>query len=211
MESGPAGTHVRAGTCRAKHKPAEGYCAGRASFQPPAHRVLEAEASRGNELLARVAGEHRLRRDSTRATGPKAGTAREARRGGAPAHAAPRLRVDGGMRLVRMLDAAGLGEYLPAFVTAAAFPTPGGRPPPPPGACDATAPPQPGHERPTSPWFFLAAALPGSLESPPVERVLLLRDEMANLAWRSRRTSATTLARSSIASTIAPWSTRRRR
>ena len=34
-----------------------------------------------------------------------------------------------------------------------------------------------------SPWFLLAPALPDSLESPPVESVLLARDEMANLAW----------------------------
>jgi hypothetical protein len=41
----------------------------------------------------------------------------------------------------------------------------------------------PGGERVTSPWFFLAPALAASLESPPVETVLFLRDEMANLAW----------------------------
>ncbi|WAZ19008.1 hypothetical protein STRCI_000025 [Streptomyces cinnabarinus] len=35
----------------------------------------------------------------------------------------------------------------------------------------------------TDPWFFLAPVLPQALESPPVEAVLLLRDEMANLAW----------------------------
>ncbi len=34
-----------------------------------------------------------------------------------------------------------------------------------------------------NPWFLLAPALPGSLESPPVEHVLIARDEMANLAW----------------------------
>ena len=34
-----------------------------------------------------------------------------------------------------------------------------------------------------SPWFLLAPALPGSLESPPIESVLVARDEMANLAW----------------------------
>jgi hypothetical protein len=34
-----------------------------------------------------------------------------------------------------------------------------------------------------SPWFLLAPALPGSLESAPVEHVLIARDEMANLAW----------------------------
>jgi hypothetical protein len=48
---------------------------------------------------------------------------------------------------------------------------------------DGLASPSPGAERPTSPWFLLAPALPDALESPPVERVLLLRDEMANLAW----------------------------
>jgi hypothetical protein len=40
-----------------------------------------------------------------------------------------------------------------------------------------------GGEKVTSPWFFLAPALATSLESPPVETVLFLRDEMANLAW----------------------------
>jgi hypothetical protein len=34
-----------------------------------------------------------------------------------------------------------------------------------------------------SPWFLLAPALPGSLESPAIESVLVARDEMANLAW----------------------------
>jgi hypothetical protein len=34
-----------------------------------------------------------------------------------------------------------------------------------------------------SPWFLLAPALPGSLESPAIESVLIARDEMANLAW----------------------------
>ena len=34
-----------------------------------------------------------------------------------------------------------------------------------------------------SPYFLLAPRLPGSLESPQVEAVLLARDEMANLAW----------------------------
>ena len=34
-----------------------------------------------------------------------------------------------------------------------------------------------------NPWFLLAPALPGSLESAPVEHVLIARDEMANLAW----------------------------
>ncbi|MDP8910186.1 MAG: hypothetical protein M3N47_13970 [Chloroflexota bacterium] len=48
---------------------------------------------------------------------------------------------------------------------------------------DAGRPRRPGGERATSDWFYLPAALPDSLESPPVESVLLLRDEMANLAW----------------------------
>jgi hypothetical protein len=39
------------------------------------------------------------------------------------------------------------------------------------------------HERPTSEWFYLAPAMPDGLEGPPIESVLLLRDEMANLAW----------------------------
>ncbi|MFI6959881.1 hypothetical protein ACIBJI_41265 [Nocardia sp. NPDC050408] len=34
-----------------------------------------------------------------------------------------------------------------------------------------------------SPWFLLAPALPGSLESAPVEHVVIARDEMANLVW----------------------------
>jgi hypothetical protein len=34
-----------------------------------------------------------------------------------------------------------------------------------------------------SPWFLLASVLPGSLESAPVERVFIARDEMANLVW----------------------------
>jgi hypothetical protein len=34
-----------------------------------------------------------------------------------------------------------------------------------------------------NPWFLLAPALPGSLESAPIEHVLIARDEMANLAW----------------------------
>lgn len=38
-------------------------------------------------------------------------------------------------------------------------------------------------ERPTSPWFFLAPSLPASLEGSPTDVVLLLRDEMANVAW----------------------------
>jgi len=35
----------------------------------------------------------------------------------------------------------------------------------------------------SSAWFLLAPALPDSLEGPPLESVLLARDEMANLAW----------------------------
>lgn len=38
-------------------------------------------------------------------------------------------------------------------------------------------------ERPTSPWFFLPPSLPGSLESAPTDIVMLLRDEVANVAW----------------------------
>ncbi len=41
----------------------------------------------------------------------------------------------------------------------------------------------PDQERPTSPWFFLAPSLPASLESSPTDRALLVRDEMANVAW----------------------------
>jgi hypothetical protein len=51
------------------------------------------------------------------------------------------------------------------------------------GLTAAEQPLEPGQERPTSPWFFLAPSLPMSLESEPNESVLLLRDEMANLAW----------------------------
>jgi hypothetical protein len=51
------------------------------------------------------------------------------------------------------------------------------------GLTDRAAPPEPGEERPTVPWFYLPPALVGGLESEPAERVLLLRDEMANLAW----------------------------
>lgn len=40
----------------------------------------------------------------------------------------------------------------------------------------------------TSPWFLFAPALPQSVEGPPVETVLLLRDEMANLAWAVEQT-----------------------
>ncbi len=38
-------------------------------------------------------------------------------------------------------------------------------------------------QRPTSPWFLLAPTLPHGQESGPLEAVLLLRDEMADLAW----------------------------
>lgn len=51
------------------------------------------------------------------------------------------------------------------------------------GLTAAEQPLEPDQERPTSPWFFLAPSLPTSLESEPTESVLLLRDEMANLAW----------------------------
>jgi hypothetical protein len=44
--------------------------------------------------------------------------------------------------------------------------------------------------RPTSPWFFLPPALPDAQESDAVEAVLLLRDEMANLAWAVEATIA---------------------
>jgi hypothetical protein len=47
----------------------------------------------------------------------------------------------------------------------------------------AGAVPPPPAERPTVPWFFLAPTLVGGIESQPAESVLLLRDEMANLAW----------------------------
>ncbi|MET9735085.1 hypothetical protein ABZZ79_31920 [Streptomyces sp. NPDC006458] len=36
---------------------------------------------------------------------------------------------------------------------------------------------------PPSPWMYRPASLPGGLEGPPVESVVLLRDEQANLAW----------------------------
>jgi hypothetical protein len=39
-----------------------------------------------------------------------------------------------------------------------------------------------------SPWYYRPASLPGGLESPPVESVLLLRDEQANLAWAVEET-----------------------
>ena len=48
---------------------------------------------------------------------------------------------------------------------------------------DAGAPPTAGRERATSEWFYLAPAMPDGLESPALESVLLLRDEMANLVW----------------------------
>jgi hypothetical protein len=51
------------------------------------------------------------------------------------------------------------------------------------GLTDASASVPPGTERPTMPWFLLAPTLPNALEGPPIERVFLLRDEMANLAW----------------------------
>lgn len=51
------------------------------------------------------------------------------------------------------------------------------------GLTAADQPLEPDQERPTSPWFFLAPSLPASLESPPTDSVMLLRDEMANLAW----------------------------
>ncbi|MFF7529965.1 hypothetical protein [Streptomyces bobili] len=41
-----------------------------------------------------------------------------------------------------------------------------------------------------SPWFYRPASLPGGLESPPLESVLLLRDEQANLAWAVEETVA---------------------
>ncbi|MER5510054.1 hypothetical protein ABT052_32670 [Streptomyces sp. NPDC002766] len=44
-------------------------------------------------------------------------------------------------------------------------------------------PPAAGMTQPPSPWFYRPAALPAGQESPPVESVLLLRDEQANLAW----------------------------
>ncbi|WP_134741607.1 hypothetical protein [Nocardioides sp. 503] len=47
----------------------------------------------------------------------------------------------------------------------------------------ADAPLEPDQERPTSPWFLLAPAVPHSLESRPTDVVMLLRDEMANVAW----------------------------
>lgn len=51
------------------------------------------------------------------------------------------------------------------------------------GLTMADRPLEPDQERPTSPWFFLAPALPGSLEGAPTDVVMLLRDEMANVAW----------------------------
>lgn len=41
----------------------------------------------------------------------------------------------------------------------------------------------PGMSAPPSPWMYRPASLPGGLETPPVESVVLLRDEQANLAW----------------------------
>jgi hypothetical protein len=51
------------------------------------------------------------------------------------------------------------------------------------GLTAADQPLVPDQERPTSPWFLLAPSLPASLESPATDVVLLLRDEMANVAW----------------------------
>lgn len=51
------------------------------------------------------------------------------------------------------------------------------------GLTAADQPLVPDQERPTSPWFFLAPALPASLESAATDAVLLFRDEMANVAW----------------------------
>lgn len=47
----------------------------------------------------------------------------------------------------------------------------------------AYADPAPGMSTAPSPWIYRPASLPGGLESRPVESVLLLRDEQANLAW----------------------------
>src|SRR5439155_2403185 len=51
------------------------------------------------------------------------------------------------------------------------------------GLTDTARPRAAAGERLTSPWFFLAPGLPAALESPSIESVLVLRDEMANLAW----------------------------
>lgn len=51
------------------------------------------------------------------------------------------------------------------------------------GQTAADVPLQPDQERPTSPWFMLAPSLPASLESQPTDVVMLVRDEMANVAW----------------------------
>jgi hypothetical protein len=51
------------------------------------------------------------------------------------------------------------------------------------GLTAAEQPLEPDQERPTSPWFFLAPSLPASLESPPTDVAMLVRDEMANVAW----------------------------
>lgn len=51
------------------------------------------------------------------------------------------------------------------------------------GLTQADLPLVPDQERPTNPWFLLAPSLPASLESAPTDVVLLLRDEMANVAW----------------------------
>ncbi|MFK0124283.1 hypothetical protein ACIQSP_13290 [Streptomyces nigra] len=43
---------------------------------------------------------------------------------------------------------------------------------------------------PPSPWMYRPASLPGGLEGPAVESVVLLRDEQANLAWAVEETVA---------------------
>jgi hypothetical protein len=58
------------------------------------------------------------------------------------------------------------------------------------GLTDVDQPRAPGGERVTSPLFFLAPALAGAIESPPVESLLFLRDELANLAWAVEATVA---------------------
>lgn len=51
------------------------------------------------------------------------------------------------------------------------------------GLTDASAEVSPGTERPTADWFYLAPTLPNALQGKEIERVLMVRDEMANLAW----------------------------
>lgn len=51
------------------------------------------------------------------------------------------------------------------------------------GSTLGDTPLEPDAERPTSEFFFLAPALAGSLDGPPTDVALLLRDEMANVAW----------------------------